>query len=155
MTCDLFIPTTVYHAGVLSDLHQRAFSDFWTEQSFFSLLSSSFSWGLIAYANEKAAGFVLVQAVVDEAEILTIAVDPLYQNQGWGLRLLMTLKKELISKGIKKISLEVAVNNEKAIYLYEKVGFLTVGRRPLYYVKGSRQKTDQPVDAVVMTFVVK
>ena len=155
MTCNLFVPTTVYHAGVLSNLHQRAFSAFWTEQSFYALLMVPSSRGLIVHADEKPLGFVLGQTVVDEAEILTVAVDPLYQNQGWGFRLLRAFKKDLINKGVKKISLEVAVNNEKAIYLYEKLGFLTGGRRPLYYAQGGYQKESVPVDALIMTFTFK
>ena len=65
-----------------------------------------------------------------EYEIHTIGVDPAYQGQGIGRRLVSELL-ELASGGV--VYLEVRTDNEPAIKLYESFGFVNVGLRRRYY----------------------
>ena len=65
-----------------------------------------------------------------EYEIHTIGVDPAYQGQGIGRRLLSELL-EYAAGGA--VFLEVRTDNEAAIALYESVGFVNVGLRRRYY----------------------
>jgi [ribosomal protein S18]-alanine N-acetyltransferase len=65
-----------------------------------------------------------------EYEIHTIGVDPDYQGQGIGRRLL----DELLAIAFGgSVFLEVRTDNAAAIGLYESVGFVTVGLRKRYY----------------------
>ncbi len=65
-----------------------------------------------------------------EYEIHTIGVDPEYQGQGIGRRLLDELLT--IADGA-VVHLEVRTDNEPAIALYRSVGFTEVGLRRRYY----------------------
>ena len=65
-----------------------------------------------------------------EYEIHTIGVDPEFQGQGIGRRLLDDLL-DYASGGT--VFLEVRTDNEPAIALYESVGFVNIGLRKRYY----------------------
>ena len=65
-----------------------------------------------------------------EYEIHTIGVDPAYQGQGIGRRM-MTDLLDYASGGT--VFLEVRTDNEAAIALYESLGFVNVGLRRRYY----------------------
>ncbi|MEO8530863.1 MAG: GNAT family N-acetyltransferase [Deltaproteobacteria bacterium] len=77
-------------------------------------------------------GFGLVRAVAGEAELLTLAVDPLARCLGIGSRLLVDLLEQTTPQAA-VIFLEVARNNTPAIRLYERHGFRRAGTRPAYY----------------------
>jgi ribosomal-protein-alanine N-acetyltransferase len=130
----------------LARLHRKCFHEPWSESSFEELMKENSSCGFCATIEGLVVGFVLGRVLLGEAEILTFAVDPSYQNQGVGSTLIVELKKLLTSFGVEKIFLEVSVLNEKAQYLYEKQGFFVAGHRPNYYagVKGKK------IDAIVM-----
>ena len=65
-----------------------------------------------------------------EYEVHTIGVDPAYQGQGIGRRLLDELLK-FADGGV--VYLEVRTDNEVAIALYRRVGFDQIGLRRRYY----------------------
>ena len=95
---------------------------------------------LIAFCNGEIAGFCSWRQVApDEAEILNIAVDPVFRRRGIGAALLDAVCEQ--AKGC--IFLEVAEHNLPAIALYRKLGWEDSGVRPGYYDQGS-------VNAVVM-----
>ena len=85
---------------------------------------------------QEAGGFVLARVVADEAEILTLAVDPHRQGQGAGHLLLQAAMGEAQRRGAVAIFLEVAPSNAAALALYGSAGFVQVGRRPRYYPGG-------------------
>ena len=65
-----------------------------------------------------------------EYEIHTIGVDPAYQGQGIGRRLV----SELLERATDSVVfLEVRTDNVPAIKLYESFGFVNVGLRRRYY----------------------
>ena len=80
----------------------------------------------------SAVGFLLVRAVADEAEILTLGVAPDRRRVGVGGSLLSAATRFLMEQGVRRLFLEVAVDNDAARRLYEARGFATVGRRPAY-----------------------
>ncbi len=65
-----------------------------------------------------------------EYEVHTIGVDPVYQGQGIGRRLLDDLLN-FADGGV--IYLEVRTDNDAAIALYRSVGFEQIGLRRRYY----------------------
>lgn len=71
---------------------------------------------------------------VGTADILTLATLPNRQRRGWGRSLLLSLLVILPSPG--DIFLEVAADNQPAIELYRRQGFVDVGRRTHYYGVG-------------------
>lgn len=82
---------------------------------------------------ERPAGFVLGRSVLDEAEILTIAVDPAARRQGLGRQLIDAFEAEARARGALTAFLEVAADNLPALALYRASGFVAQGRRPRYY----------------------
>ncbi len=127
-------------------LHAACFPDrSWASAEFENLLSNK-NCTILWSDNEKA--FVVAQSVLDEAEILTIAVDPGHHRTGLAYLLMQNLSRALAesSPPISTLFLEVSAQNQPARKLYKKLGFVENGTRRDYY----RDKTGQRVDAVLM-----
>jgi [ribosomal protein S18]-alanine N-acetyltransferase len=84
--------------------------------------------------------------VLDEAELLTIAVHPDAQGQGVGTALMADFLKQAAARGAGRAFLEVADDNAAARALYARAGFAAVGRRKGYFSAPGGRK----IDAVVM-----
>lgn len=113
----------------------------WGVDAFRATLSSP---GVSAICH--AHGFALLRTVLDEAELLTIAVHPDHQKQGIGAGLLDRVHQVARSNGAVTSFLEVAVGNLPATRLYRSVGYAEIARRTAYFMApdGHRQ------DALVM-----
>jgi ribosomal protein S18 acetylase RimI-like enzyme len=61
---------------------------------------------------------------------LGIAVAKHYRRMGLGEQMLLTLLDESRKQGVKTVELRALANNEGAVSLYEKVGFVRVGVIP-------------------------
>jgi [ribosomal protein S18]-alanine N-acetyltransferase len=90
----------------------------------------------------KLYGFILSRLAVDEAEILTIAVDPALRRRGIAKCLLGAHLGRLQSTGVKALFLEVDEQNAAARALYHHFGFEMVGRRPGYYPARETTRTN-------------
>lgn len=123
-------------AGRLAAIHAEAFDAPWDVRAFETLLGQA---GVFAIA--EGDGFILVRVVVDEAEILTLAVRPSARGRGIGARLVGQGATTAAVRGAARLFLEVAPDNEAARALYAGAGFAEAGRRNAYYARpdGSRQ----------------
>ena len=120
----------------LSNLHKKCFPNKpWSADDFHDLKKS----GCEIIISEN--GFIVYRTVADEAEIITIGVNPEMRRNGIASAMIGIIEKTIKNQGIKKIFLEVASTNTPAQKLYEKLGFETVGLRPKYY---------DGVDAILM-----
>jgi ribosomal-protein-alanine N-acetyltransferase len=72
-------------------------------------------------------------AILEEAHITMLAIDPIYQRQGLGQALLYVLLASAHARGLERATLEVRVSNTSALSLYQKFDFREAGRRPRYY----------------------
>ena len=121
----------------LSNLHAKCFpTKPWSADDFRDLKKS----GCEIIMSEN--GFIVYRIVVDEAEIITIGVNPDMRRQGIASAMIVIIEKNIKNQGVKKIFLEVASNNTPAQKLYENCGFGTVGLRPKYY---------DGIDAILMS----
>ncbi len=118
--------------AALAALHVRCFApeDVWSEASFAELLASPH---VFVTADPSHQGFVLARVVVDEAELLTIAVDPAARGQGLGRNLVARFEERARVAGAVRAYLEVGENNRAARALYAACGYDESGRRPGYY----------------------
>ncbi len=130
-------PLTVATAARLADLHAGAFSAPWDAAAFEVLLSQS---GV--FAIEAPEGFILIRAVADEAEILTLAVAPAARRRGVGARLVREGADAAAAQGAARLFLEVADDNAAALALYARAGFAEAGRRPGYYTRPDGGRRD-------------
>lgn len=117
----------------LAELEKLCFSDPWSESAFEYELRNPLSLWLVASDEQVVAGYVGSQTVMGEADMMNIAVAPSYRRQKIAENLVLTLIEMLNEKNAKSLTLEVRVSNAPAISLYEKLGFIQVGRRPGYY----------------------
>ncbi len=120
-------------AGLFAALHAQSFPDPWSEQAFTAFLHLHGAQGLLAWSREVAVGFALVRVAADEAELLTIGVDPAARRRGVGRRLVGAAAQAALAAGAHMLHLEVAVANAPARALYARAGFEVVGRRAGYY----------------------
>ena len=63
------------HARLAAALHETSFATPWTDDEFAKLLEQPGVAGLL-WQDDAPTGFILIRAVADEAEILTLAVAP-------------------------------------------------------------------------------
>ena len=104
----------------------------------------------ISYIYKKNKGFCIFSCNEKEAEIITMAILPKYQNQGIGFLILTELEGILSEISCNKVFLEVASNNLKALHLYDKSGFKSIGIRKNYYSVSENKK----VNAILMKKII-
>ncbi|MDV7270746.1 ribosomal protein S18-alanine N-acetyltransferase [Thioclava sp. A2] len=128
----------------LAALHARSFTTPrpWSTAEFAGFLASP-----LCFLRTLPQGFVLGRTIADEAELLTIAVDPDARRNGSGRALLHAFEAEARARGATTAFLEVAIDNNAARGLYASGGWAESGLRKAYYhaPDGTR------IDAVVMS----
>jgi len=121
------------HVGQVASLEKLCFSMPWSENAVSSELVNPLSLWIVAQDGDTVAGYVGSQSVMGEADMMNLAVLPAYRRCGIGQRLVLELVSQLQSRQVHCLTLEVRASNVGAICLYEKLGFVQVGRRPNYY----------------------
>ncbi|MFY0692344.1 MAG: GNAT family N-acetyltransferase [Paracoccaceae bacterium] len=126
----------------LARLHSRAFSfpRPWSEQEFADLLTQT---GVFVLTRDH--GFLLGRVIADEAELLTLAVDPGHRRHGTGQALLGEFLETCAARGAVTAFLEVAADNLPAIALYHAAGFQEAGSRKAYYIGPVGRKLDAKI----------
>ena len=89
--------------------------------------------GWVIEDKKSVAGFLVVRAVVAEAEILNLCIAPEKRRSGLAESLLDVAVAELRRTRVDRLFLEVRESNTPAISFYEKHKFRETGRRPGYY----------------------
>ena len=121
------------HVARIAALEALCFSDPWSENSIRGELGNPLSLWLVAEENDTVVGYVGSQTVLGWTDMMNIAVHPDYRRRGIGEGLILELVNQLKKAGNECLTLEVRASNHGAIALYEKLGFVEVGRRPRYY----------------------
>lgn len=131
---DPLVMATVAHAKAMALLHGRAFAprERWGADAIGLQLALPGAFGWIA----SAGGMILARVAADEAEVLTLAVDPTVQGHGLGRALLEQAMVTARQCGATAAFLEVASSNAPARALYAAASFAMVGRRNGYYPGG-------------------
>ena len=128
------VPMTAAHLPQVAALEKICFpADPWSEGLFRDALESSHTNLLLAEGGDGAVlGYAVLSAVLDEGNLDNIAVAPHCRRQGVADALLSTLTN-FGRTSLSVLLLEVRASNLPAIALYEKHGFVPVGRRKDYY----------------------
>ena len=130
-----FIKMRQEHVAAVAALDALCFSMPWSENAVAEELTNPLSLWLVVTDGEKLVGYIGSQSVMGEADMMNVAIDPAYRRRGIGETLILELIRHLKQNGVYSLALEVRVSNEAAIGMYEKLGFVQVGRRPGYYRK--------------------
>ena len=135
----IFTHATIEDLPEILAIEQASFSKPWSEESFFSELSSPLSSIIIVKSSCKAIvyGYSCCKIIPPEVELLRIAVSPERRRCGVGRALLNEMFRFLRLQQVATIYLEVSEVNRSAIALYEKLAFVVVGNRPGYYDDGA------------------
>lgn len=120
---------------VMRNSFDAAWGEAWSRLQLASALTLDGSFAAIALdADDQPIGFSLSRAVLDESELLLIAVLPLTRSRGVGQSLLADALLASRRRGCGKMFLEVRENNQPARNLYHAAGFFDIGKRPDYYL---------------------
>ena len=98
-----------------------------------SELENPLALWLVWEEDGQVLGYVGSQTVLDETDMMNVAVSAQARRRGIAQALVEALVIQLKQRGSRCLSLEVRASNAPAIALYEKLGFRQVGRRPNYY----------------------
>ena len=128
------VPMTAAHLPQVAALEKVCFpADPWSEELFRAALERPPTSLLLAEGeNGTALGYAVLSAVLDEGNLDNIAVAPHCRRRGVADALLSTLT-DFGRARMSVLVLEVRASNLPAITLYEKHGFVPVGRRKNYY----------------------
>ena len=121
------------HVAQIAQLEKICFSDPWSEKSIASELNNELAFWLTAMEGEQVAGYIGSQTVMDESDMMNVAVHPDFRRRGIAEALVNELVARLKSRESRSLTLEVRASNLSAITLYEKLGFSQIGRRKNYY----------------------
>ncbi len=139
-------------AGQIYELEKDTFSDSWSYESiqqsgmlrhyhiyiacksneYATVISVDENMEIPAGFPESFAGYIISTVVQDETELQRIAVKEAYRGQGIGKALLEYYLSGMHGK-CKKGFLEVRESNISARALYEKKGYILIGKRNNYY----------------------
>ena len=119
----------------MAAVHAASFDEAWSVEDIRAVLAGPGGFGLVVRApgTEVVVAFVLARAIADEAEVLTLAVDPAHRRAGAGQALVEAVAIAAAAAGARSLFLEVASDNAAALAIYRAAGFTQTGRRPDYY----------------------
>jgi len=130
-------PIGAYDVALLAELHKAIFTAPWdrpwSAESLTQILAMPGARGWLLESDSLPIGFVLARFIMDEGEILLTGILPAAREQGHGARLMHTAITAAREAGIAKLFLEHAELNSAAARLYQRLGFVQIGRRPQYY----------------------
>ena len=124
------IPMNESHVTAVAALEEANFTTAWPESAIRGELTNKLALWLVAVEDGKVLGYVGSQTVLEEADMMNIAVDETCRRRGIARALVEELVRQLPAYCL---TLEVRVSNAPAIALYHSLGFVQVGLRKNYY----------------------
>jgi|GEM_PF-370781 ribosomal-protein-alanine N-acetyltransferase len=116
----------------LLDIEQTTYSNPWTRGNFADALKHG-NWCDLLWQDRRLLGYFVAMKGHQEVHLLNLTVHKDCRAQGLGLLLLNVLLNKSLAEKAQWIWLEVRVSNVRAIAVYERFGFRTVGERKNYY----------------------
>ncbi|WP_297464290.1 ribosomal protein S18-alanine N-acetyltransferase [Thermococcus sp.] len=130
-------PARLFDIPAVVRIERESFREEYPRGIFLTFLENNPETFLVAEYGGRVIGYVMAYLRPDlEGHIMSIAVDPSYRGNGIGSALLTEVIERLINRGARYIGLEVRVSNERAIKLYESLGFRKIKRVIGYYADG-------------------
>lgn len=133
-------------ATVVGQAFDPRYGEAWSAAQLRGTMSLSGSWAQLICEGNSTLGFSLCRRAGLEAELLLVGVVPSYRSKGIGNALLQAAFDAASGIGIDTMFLEVRDGNQAAQQLYERAGFVAVGRRRDYY----RGRNAETFDAITM-----
>lgn len=127
-------PMKLHDLPDILEIERRSFPTPWSKGAFLSeLLDNKRAHYLVADYQGKAVGYIGLWLIAGEGHITNVAVHPNWRHRGIGRRLMEAMADYCISRGARRMTLEVRRSNIIAQRLYESLGFVYCGTRKGYY----------------------
>lgn len=107
--------------------------DAWSENLLRGEINQPNKYYFLLFSNEILVAYGGFLHILDEGDIMNIAVAPAYRRQGYATKILNEIFSKGKELGIERFTLEVRESNFSARNLYEKSGFVFSGMRRNYY----------------------
>ena len=120
----------------IATLHAESFAVGWDKGEIENMLIGNHAADALVLRTplrDIVTGFAISRIVMDEAELLTIALDRDMRGRKHSVELLTRHAARCRRAGAERMFLEVAADNEPALALYRKLGFIQIGHRKGYY----------------------
>lgn len=122
-------------------IEKACFSDPWSRKSFEDSLEEPAAHLLVMAGQESGGeddreaviGYCCLYHMLDEGEIVNVAVAPEYRQKGYGAALVRELMELGRTLGAERFFLEVRAGNTAGKCLYESLGFEACGIRKGFY----------------------
>ncbi len=128
-------------------LELKLFASPWPRFFFENDLNLSYTIAFVSIFQKQIIGYALGSCISDELHIQNIAIDKQWQRKGIAKKLMARMEEEAVARNCRHFYLEVRINNQPAIKLYEKLGYNILYTRYHYYLDRD--------DAYVMTKELK
>ena len=127
------------------EIDRSSFTLPWTERAFkYEVQENAAARCWVTTVDGRVAAMLVLWIIVDEAHIATIATHPQFRRRGFAKQMLTKSLMAAREEGARSALLEVRARHVVAQKIYCNIGFVEVGRRPMYY-------RDNGEDAVLMT----
>lgn len=117
---------------VMEQAFDPKFGEAWTVEQCRSTMLLPGTNLIAAIDNEKVLAFAMWLTVLENSELLLLAVVPQVQNSGIGRKLLEEWTDNCVNNDAQNQFIEVRENNN-AVGFYKKFGFNVIGKRADYY----------------------
>ena len=120
-------------ARMSRDLSEQGLGWSWTTQRVLRSVRSSDTNVVLAFEDQRIAGFAIMKYLDVEAHQLLLAVQPGAQRRGVGTALARWVEASALAAGIGQVYLEVRATNAGARTFYARLGYVVVQSLPGYY----------------------
>ena len=128
------INANISHLLEVEEIESKEILMPWSYNSLKDLLSNdNIVFRVMIDSSNKVIGYYSFAQILDEGHINNIAVRSLDQSKGFGTKLMEDMINQASRRGINALTLEVEIENIKAINLYKKFNFTNEGIRKKYY----------------------
>lgn len=117
----------------VAQLEQELFQTPWSCAAFREELDNKLSTIYVLLRSDRIIGYAIYWIVVDEVQIMKIALVPALRRLGIATWLLETIFQNARHSQAKKVFIEVRASNKNAVEFYKKNGFVVQGIRRNYY----------------------
>lgn len=117
----------------ISEMEKRFFGQPWSPASIATYAEKGSTIFVVAKDAEKVVGYAALMCVLNEGNLVSIAVEEEYRKIGIATEILDILYEDAIGRGVNEINLEVRRSNQSAIELYKKEEFKFIGERKDFY----------------------
>lgn len=122
-------------APCVAKIEKECFSVPFTESDILDYMENPIWHFLVARQVEGVLGYISFTVILDECQIVNVAVDPSARKRGVGSLLLESFLEYVKALGTKSVFLEVRESNLPAINLYKKFSFCEIGISKNHYSK--------------------